>query len=137
MPHSSEYRSKGQFYAMGDATASVGLIRTLIALGVKTIHVQLSPPDDSDLVTRQKFNGEEQVRYVKKQRIALSKLAYLLPGIKLKPGTQEIFIEGTKVIITSCNFRIGNKIDAAVTLSFLSPGECINTWGLYKNLILI
>ncbi|WP_257284035.1 ankyrin repeat domain-containing protein [Endozoicomonas sp. SESOKO1] len=112
---------KGQFWEMGDATASVGLIKTLVALGVKTIHVQLSPPDDSDLATRQKFNREEQVRYIKKQRVALSKLAYLLPGIKLKPGIQEIYIEDTKVIISSCNFRRENKINAAVTLSFLSP----------------
>ena len=112
---------EGQFWEMGDATASVGLIKTLVALGVKTIHVQLSPPDDSDFVKRQKFNREEQVRYIKKQRVALSKLAYLLPGIKLKPGIQEMYIKATKVIISSCNFRRENKINAAVTLSFLSP----------------
>ncbi|WP_257263389.1 ankyrin repeat domain-containing protein, partial [Endozoicomonas sp. ONNA2] len=112
---------KGQFWAMGDATASVGLIKTLVSLGVKTIHVQLSPPDDSDFVTRQKFNSEERVKYIKKQRIALSKLAYLLPGTKLEPGIQEIYSKGTKIIISTCNFRRENKIDATITLSFLSP----------------
>ncbi|MBO9494298.1 ankyrin repeat domain-containing protein [Thalassotalea sp. G20_0] len=110
---------QGRFWAMGDATASVELIKALVALGAKTIHVQLSPPDDSDLIKRQKFNSEEQIRYVKKQRIALSKLAYLLPGIKIRPGIQEIYIDDTKVIISSCNLRSENKINAAVTLSFL------------------
>ena len=84
---------KGQFWAMGDTTASVGLIKALVALGTKTIHAQLLPPDDSDFMTRQKFSHEEQVRYIKKQRVALSKLAFLMPGIKIKPGIQEIYIK--------------------------------------------
>ncbi|WP_257264752.1 ankyrin repeat domain-containing protein, partial [Endozoicomonas sp. ONNA2] len=108
----------GQFWAMGDATASVGLIKTLVALGTKTIHAQLLPPDDSDFITRRQFSHEEQVRYFKKQRIALSKLAYLIPGIKIRPGTQEIYIKNTRVIISSCHLRWENKIKAAVTLSF-------------------
>ncbi|WP_257292540.1 ankyrin repeat domain-containing protein [Endozoicomonas sp. ONNA1] len=112
---------KGQFMAMGDTAASVGLIKALVALGAKTIYAQLSPPDFSDFITRQKFNHKEQIRYIKKQRIALSMLAYLLPGIKLKPGTQEIYIKDTRVIISSCSLRRENKINAAVTLSFFRP----------------
>ncbi|WP_257294963.1 ankyrin repeat domain-containing protein [Endozoicomonas sp. YOMI1] len=114
----AEDAKKGQFTTMGDATASVGLIKTLVALGTKTIHAQLLPPDDSDFITRQEFSHEEQIRYIKKQRVALSKLAYLLPGIKIKPGTQEIYIKSTRVIISTCHLRGENKINAAVTLSF-------------------
>lgn len=116
--YKNKHEEQGRFWAMGDATASVGLIKALVALGAKTIHAQLSPPDDSDFITRQRFNSEEQIRYVKKQRIALSKLAYLLPGIKIRLGIQEIYIDDTKVIISSCNLRGENKINAAVTLSF-------------------
>ncbi|WP_257266178.1 ankyrin repeat domain-containing protein, partial [Endozoicomonas sp. ONNA2] len=128
---------KDQFWAMGDATASIEMIKTLVALGAKTIHAQLSPPDDSDFMTRQKYSHEEQVSYIKKQRIALSKLAYLLPGIKIKPGTQEIYLKNTRVIISTCPVRMENKINAAVTLSFIGaaaiywqsgyvPESCLN-----------
>ncbi|WP_422441856.1 MULTISPECIES: ankyrin repeat domain-containing protein [unclassified Endozoicomonas] len=112
---------KSQFMSMGDTVASVGLIKTLVDLGAKTIHAQLSPPDYSDFITRQKFNHKEQAGYLKKQRIALSMLAYLLPGIKINQDIQEIYIKDTRVIISSCNLRSENKINAAVTLSFFRP----------------
>ena len=125
--------AKGQFWTMGDATASIGLIKTLVTLGAKTIYAQLSPPDDSQLITRQKFNKQERTRYKKKQRIALSKLAYLMPEIKIKLGIQEIYIKDTKVIISSCSLRRDNKINAAVTLSFLGPEEMYRELGCVQK----
>ncbi|WP_257265446.1 ankyrin repeat domain-containing protein, partial [Endozoicomonas sp. ONNA2] len=115
--------AKGQFWTMGDATASIGLIKSLVALGVKTVHAQLSPPDGSSFITRQSFNIEQRSRYKQQQRIALSKLAYLIPGINIKRKTQEIYINDTKVIISVCSLRRENKINAALTLSFLEPEE--------------
>ena len=116
---------ENKFWSLGDASACIKMIRTLASLGAKNIHVQLSPPDDSAFCSRKHYRETEdqkwQEEYNEKQRIALSKLAYLLPEFNVKNGTpQEISVYGSKVIISCCDDPVE---DTPVTLSFLGPAK--------------
>ena len=110
------------FWSLGDEAACVQMIRTLASLGAKKIHVQLTPPDDSGWKTRQAHTPNKQKKYDRKQRVALSKLTYLLPEFNSNKGTpQEINVLGCKVVISCCD---DDKIkDTPITLSFLGITE--------------
>jgi hypothetical protein len=120
---------ESEFWSMGDASACIQMIKTLAYLGAKNIHVKLSPPDDSPFNLRKGYNADDRKKYNKKQRIALSKLAYLLPEFNINDGTpQEISVFDSKVIISCCDDPVE---DIPVAFSFIAP--CID-YNCYQKL---
>lgn len=118
---------EGQFYTVGDESSGVDLVKQIAAMGARDISLVCSPADDSLKQERDAFSEDELKKYRRRNRVALSKLALLLPEIDVDKGTpQKIKIGAANVTIYNCD---DDYEEAPLTLSFLKPASKVEHTG--------
>ena len=96
--------TRDKFLSSGDLNAGVQMAKILRDMGLESLEVILSPPDNSSHQTRMTFTGGIKELYVRQQEVARYKLAHMYPGVDPeKPFPQTLKLDNCLVTFRDCD----------------------------------
>ena len=119
--------TRDKFLTSGDLNAGVQMAKILGDMGLESLEVILSPPDDSSRQRRMAFTDDRKELYASWQEVARYKLAQLCPGIDPeKPFPQTLKLDNCLVTFRDCDDLVPLP---QVMFSFVTAGDQLSNTG--------
>ena len=134
--YSGMKETKDNFWSIGDLNAGVQMAKRIQDMGLESLEVVLSPPDNSCWQARAGYDDDQKRRYENEQEIARHKLALVWPGIDPKKPLPQ------SVKMGNCRVTFRDSDDQAplpdVMFSFdIAPRQLQATGKLPETLVIL